>query len=188
MLSQDLRFAARTLRRSPGFAAVAVLTLALGIGSNTAIFSFVDGILLKPLPYPDADRIVRVLEKPPGFPRNGISTLNFLDWQKQNTVFDFMAAQSGGSMTLSGTNEPVLLHVGRVSAHYFDIFGIKAALGRACLPDEDQLGKDHVVLLSYILWPNRFGGDRSILNRTILLDKQPYQVVGILPPGSAFDR
>jgi putative ABC transport system permease protein len=188
MLSQDLRFAARTLRRSPGFAAVAVLTLALGIGANTAIFSFVDGILLKPLPYPDADRIVRVLEKPPGFPRNGISTLNFLDWQKQNTVFDFMAAQTGGSMTLSGTNEPVLLHCGRVSAQYFDIFGIKAALGRTFLPEEDQLGKDHVVLLSYILWQNRFGGDRSILNRTILLDKEPYQVVGILPPGSAFDR
>ena len=91
-LSQDLRYAARTLAHSPGFAAVAVLTLALGIGANTAIFSFVDGILLKPPPYPDPARIVRVLEKPPGFPRNGISTLNFLDWQRQNTVFDFMAA------------------------------------------------------------------------------------------------
>lgn len=188
LLSQDLRYAARTLGRSPGFAAIAVLTLALGIGANTAIFSFVDGILLKPLPYPDADRIVRVLEKPPGFPRNGISTLNFLDWQKQNTVFDFMAAQTGASMTLSGTNEPVLLHVGRVSPHYFEIFGIKAVFGRTFLPDEDQLGKDRVVLLSYILWQNRFGGDRSILNRTILLDNQPYQVVGILPAGSAFDR
>jgi putative ABC transport system permease protein len=162
--------------------------LALGIGANTAIFSFVDGILLRPLPYPEAERIVRVLEKPPGFPRNGISTLNFLDWQKQNQVFDFMAAQTGTSMTLSGTNEPVLLHCGLVSSHYFDIFGIKAALGRTFLPGEDQLGKEHVVLLSYILWQNRFGGDRSILNRSILLDNQPYQVVGILPPGSAFDR
>src|SRR5579859_4959232 len=188
VLVQDLRYAARTLRNSPGFAAVAVLTLALGIGANTAIFSFVDGILLRPLPYPEADRIVRVMEKPPGFPRNGISTLNFLDWQRQNTVFDFMAAQTGRSMTLSGTSEPVLLHCGLVSAHYFDIFGIKAALGRTFLPDEDQAGKDHVVLLSYVLWQNRFGGDRSILNRTILLDNQPYQVVGILPPGSAFDR
>src|SRR5579859_1731095 len=182
LLVQDLRYAARTLRNSPGFAAVAVLTLALGIGANTAIFSFVDGILLRPLPYPEADRIVRVLEKPPGFPRNGISTLNFLDWQRQNTVFDFMAAQTGASMTLSGTNEPVLLHCGLVSAHYFDIFGIKAALGRTFLPDEDQAGKDHVVLLSYVLWQNRFGGDRSIVNRTILLDNEPYQVVGILPP------
>jgi putative ABC transport system permease protein len=188
LLSQDLRYAARTLGNSPGFAAVAIFTLALGIGANTAIFSFVDGILLKPLPYPESDRIVRVLEKPPGFPRNGISTLNFLDWQRQNTVFDFMAAQTGGAMTLSSASEPLLLHCGRVSAHYFEIFGIKAVMGRTFLPDEDQLGKDHVVLLSYLLWQNRFGGDPSILNRTILLDNEPYTVVGILPPGSAFDR
>ena len=188
LLTQDLRYAARTLGHTPGFAAVAVLTLALGIGANTAIFSFVNGILLRPLPYPDADRIVRVLEKPPGFPRNGISTLNFLDWQKQNKVFDFMAAQTGRSMTLSGGSEPVLLHCGLVSAPYFDIFGIQAALGRTFLPEEDQPGKDHVVLLSYALWQNRFGGDRSILNHTIRLDNEPYQVVGILPPGSAFDR
>lgn len=188
VLAQDLRYAARTLGNSPGFAAVAILTLALGIGANTAIFSFVDGILLKPLPYPDADRIVRVMEKPPGFPRNGISTLNYLDWQSGNTVFDFMAAQTGANMTLSSNSEPVLLHCGLVSAQYFDIFGIKAVMGRTFLPGEDQLGKDHVVLLSYTLWQNRFGGDRSILNRTILLDNQSYAVVGILPPGSAFDR
>src|SRR5690348_11582728 len=88
-LIQDLRYAARILGNSPGFTAVAVFTLALGIGANTAIFSFVDGILLRPLPYPEADRIVRVMEKPPGFPRNGISTLNYLDWQRQNPVFDY---------------------------------------------------------------------------------------------------
>lgn len=165
-----------------------MVTLALGIGANTAIFSFVDGILLKPLPYPNADRIVRVLEKPPGGPRNGISTLNYLDWERQNKVFDFMAAQTGTDMTFTGGREPVLLHCGLVSAHYFDIFGIKAALGRTFLPGEDQLGKDHVVLLSYALWQNRFGGDDSILNRTIQLDNQAFTVVGILPPGSAFDR
>src|SRR6266853_1329310 len=101
---QDLRHARRTLVNSPGFAAVALLTLALGIGANTAIFSFVDGLLLKPLPYKDASRIVRVLEKPPLGERNGISTLNFLDWQKDNTVFDFMAAQTGAAMTLTGIN------------------------------------------------------------------------------------
>lgn len=188
VLSQDLRYAARTLGNSPAFATVAVFTLALGIGANTAIFSFVDGILLKPLPYPEPDRIVRVLEKPPGFPRNGISTLNFLDWQRQNTVFDYMAAQTGGAMTLAATNEPVLLHCGRVSARYFEIFGIKPAMGRTFLPEEDQLGKDHVVVLSYALWQNRFGGDASILNRTIRLDNEPFTVIGILPPGSAFDR
>jgi putative ABC transport system permease protein len=185
---QDLQYALRAFSRSPGFTTVALLTLALGIGANTAIYSFVDGILLKPLPYNDADRIVRVLEKPPGGTRNGISTLNFLDWQRDNTVFDFMAAQTGGSITLSGRNEPELLRCGRVSAGYFDIFGIKAAVGRTFLPGEDQPGRDHVVVLSHVLWQKRFGGDRSVLNSSILLDNQPYTVVGILPPGSAFDR
>ncbi len=188
ILVQDLRYALRTLRNSPGFTAVAILTLALGIGSNTAIFSFVNGVLLKPFPYEDADRIVRVLEKPPGGGRNGISTLNFLDWQKDNTVFDFMAAETGGSMTLAGANEPIVLRSGWVSAHYFDIFGIKPAMGRGFLPEEDQPGKDHVVILSHILWENQFGSDASIIGRSLILDDQPYTVVGVLPRGSAFDR
>jgi putative ABC transport system permease protein len=187
-LLQDFRYAARTLARSPGFATVALLTLALGIGANTAIFSFVDGLLLKPLPYRDADRIVRVLEKPPRGERNGISTLNFLDWQKDNQVFDFMAAQSGGGATLTGVSDPVQLRGARVSAHYFEIFGIQAAIGRTFRPDEDQLGKEKVVILSHVLWVNQFGADRSIVNRTILLDNEPYTVIGVLPEGSAFDR
>src|SRR5262249_25593653 len=157
-----LKYTLRTLRKSPGFTIVAILTLALGIGANTAIFSFVDGILLKPLPYPDSSRIVRVLEKPPGGARNGISTLNFLDWQRENSVFEFMAAQAGGAVTLSGVAEPVLLRGARVSSHYFEIFGIKAALGRTFLPEEDQLGKNHVVILSNILWVNQFGADPGI--------------------------
>src|ERR1700758_465140 len=103
-LLKDIRYACRTLARSPGFTVIALLTLAIGIGANTAIFSFLDSVLLKPLPYADADRIVRVLEKPPGDPeaRNGISTLNFLDWQRQNSVFQYMAARTGGSVTLTG--------------------------------------------------------------------------------------
>src|SRR5438874_8322664 len=99
---QDLRYAARMLLKSPGFTLVAVLTLALGIGANTAIFSFIDGVLLEPLPYGDPERILMVWEKPPGGDRNGISTLNFLDWKNQNTVFDAMAASRGSSMTMSG--------------------------------------------------------------------------------------
>ena len=106
------------LAHSPGFAIIALLTLALGIGANTAIFSFVDGVLLKPLPYENADRIVRVLERPPRGERNGISTLNFLDWQKDNSVFDFMAAQTGGPATLTGVREPVHLRGARVSSSY----------------------------------------------------------------------
>jgi putative ABC transport system permease protein len=107
---QDLRFGWRTLRQSPAFAAVAIATLAIGIGANTAIFSFVDGVLLKPLPYAEPDRIVRVLEKPPGGGRNGISTLNYLDWQKDNTVFDYMAAQTGDSATLTGNATSAIAH------------------------------------------------------------------------------
>ena len=167
---------------------MAILTLALGIGGNTAIFSFVDGVLLKPLPYRDADRIVRVLEKPPRGDRNGISTLNFLDWQRDNVVFDFMAAQAGGPATLTGSGDAVQLRGARVSPHYFDIYGIQAERGRTFLPDEDQPGKDRVVVLSHVLWVNQFGADPSIINRTIPLDNQPHTVVGVLPAGSAFDR
>src|SRR5580658_6464816 len=120
-LVQDLRYGLRNLRNSPGFTAVAVLTLAIGIGANTAIFSFVDAILLKPLPYANANRIMRVLEKPPGGGRNGISALNYLDWAKQNSVFEYMAAQTGGGgASLSGSGEPQQLRGARVSAHYFD--------------------------------------------------------------------
>src|SRR6266478_5171856 len=131
----------RTLRKSPGFTTVGVLTLAIGIGANTAIFSFVNGVLLKPLPYGEPERIVRVLEKPPGGGRNGISTLNYLDWQKDNTVFEYMAAQADGSGRLTGINEPVQLRASRVSAHHFDIFGIQATVGRTFAADGDQLGK-----------------------------------------------
>jgi putative ABC transport system permease protein len=187
-LLQDLRYGMRSLRNSPGFAAVAVLTLAIGIGANTAIFSFVNGVLLKPLPYADADRIVRVLEKPPGGGRNGISTLNYLDWQKDNTVFEYMAAQTGGSVTLTGIGDPILLRGARVSPHYFDIFGIKATLGRTFAPDEDQQGKDRVAVLSHALWTTQFGADPNVIGRSVKLDGFPYTVVGVLPAGGAFDR
>ena len=143
---------------------------AIGIGANTAIFSFVDAILLKPLPYANPDRILRVLEKPPGGGRNGISSLNYLDWAKQNTVFEYMAAQTGGEVSFSGSGEPVQLRGARVSPHYFDIFGIKAAIGRTFAPDEDQLGKERVAVLSHVLWETQFGGDPAIVGRKIVLD------------------
>jgi len=187
-LGKNLRYAVRTLRGSPGFSAVAILTLALGIGANTAIFSFVDGVLLKPLPYPEPDRIVRVLEKPPQGERNGISTLNFLDWQKDNTVFEYMSAMTGGGATLGGVAEPVQLRGGRVSARYFDIYGIKAALGRTFLPGEDQLGKNKIVVLSNALWVTQFGAQKDIVGKTILLDNESHLVIGVLPSGGAFDR
>jgi len=187
-LLRDLRFGLRTLRKSPGFATVAILTLAIGIGANTAIFSFVNGVLLKPLPYGDPERILRVLEKPPGGGRNGISTLNYLDWQKDNTVFEYMAAQTGGSVTLTGITEPVQLRGARVSPHYFDIFGIQATLGRTFAAGEDQAGKDRVAVLSHALWVSQFGADPNVVGRSIILDGDPHSVVGVLPAGGAFDR
>jgi putative ABC transport system permease protein len=186
--TRDVRYALRMLRKSPGYTSIAMLTLAIGIGANTAIFSFVDGMLLKPLPYPDSDRIMRVMEKPPQGERNAISTLNFLDWQRDNTVFDFLAAQTGGGATLTGVSEPVLLRGARVSADYFRIFSMESALGRTFAPGEDQLGKHRVVILSHALWVSQFGADPGIVNRPILLDNQPHTVVGVLPKGSAFDR
>lgn len=186
-LLQDLRFGFRTLLKSPGFTITAILILAIGIGANTAIFSFVDGVLLKPLPYPDPDRILRVWEKPPRGERNGISTLTYLDWEKQNTVFEYLAGQRGDSPSLTGINEPIQLRGSQISPHYFDIFGIKPAIGRGFAADENQPGKEHVVILSHALWQSQFGADLSLIGRSILLDGQPYIVIGVLP-GGVFDR
>jgi putative ABC transport system permease protein len=184
-----MRYAIRTLRRSPGFTIIALLTLALGIGANTAILSFVNGVLLKPLPYRDPHGIVMVWEKPPGGDRNGISTLNFLDWKNQNTVFEHMAAINfGGNVTLTGAGQPEELQGVRVSASYFDIFGVQAVFGRTFAPDEDQLGKSQVVILSHRLWENRFGADPSIVGRTLTLSGKPCTVVGVMPAHSPFDR
>src|SRR3954451_8153080 len=179
-LVQDLRYGIRTLRKSPGFSIVAILTLGLGIGANTAIFSFVDGVLLKTLPYERPEELVWIWEKPPGGTRNGISTLNYLDWAAKNHSFSRTAAMTGGSMTLSGTNEPQQLRGSQVSAGYFDILGVKPALGRTFAPDEDQTGKEQVVVLSHKLWESRFGGDPNLVGRAILLNGKPYTVIGVM--------
>ncbi len=187
-LIQDLRFGTRMLIKNPGFATVAILTLALGIGANTAIFSYVDGVLLKPLPYKNPERICMVWEKPPGSDRNGISTMNYLDWANQNTVFDHMAGQRGDSVAMTGSGKPVQLRAAKVSAGYFDIFGVHAALGRTFAAGEDQLGKPLTAVLSHKLWKNQFGGASDIIGRKILLDSEPYTIIGVMPAESPFDR
>lgn len=185
---RDLRYALRALRKAPGYAAVAILTIALAIGANTAIFSFINGMLLDPLPYPDADRIMLVLERRPDGGRNGISTLNYLDWARQNTVFEYLAGQAGWSATLTGADEPVRIAGARVSPDYFAINGTGPALGRTFLPGEDEVGRDDVVLLSHTFWESRFGADPAIVGREILLDGQAHTVVGVLPAGDSYDR
>ncbi len=184
----DLRCAIRLLRDRRGYSAVAIATIALAIGANTAMFSFVNGILLSPLPYPESDRIVRVLEKLPTGAVNSVSTLNYLDWTNQNPVFEYMAAEAGWRATLTGGDEPVAIRGVRVSTPYFDIFGVKPALGRTFLPGEDQPGNDRVVLLSHALWESRFGSDAAMLGRDILLNGEAHTLIGVLPKGGPFDR
>ena len=186
-LLQDLKFGVRTLGKSRSFTVISLATLAIGIGGNAAIFSFVNAVLLKPLPYPEPDRIVRVLEKPPGGSYNGIATLNYLDWVRENTVFETMAAQTGGPVTLTGVDDPVQLRGARVSASYFDVFKISAVLGRTFAPGEDEPGRDRVVVLSHGLWQNQFGGDPDLIGRSVQLNGEPHTVIGVLPPGGAFD-
>lgn len=186
-LPQDLRYAVRMLLRSPGFTLVAVITLALGIGANTAIFSFVDGVLLKPLPYGEPERIVTISERPPGLERNLIAAANFLDWRNLNTVFDAMAAQAAVSLILSGGSDPVFLRGARVSAPYFDVFGVKPLLGRTFATGEDQEEKSGVAMVSYRTWRERFGGDAGVLGRTLSLNGKPHTLIGVLPKNSAYD-
>jgi putative ABC transport system permease protein len=184
-LLQDLKFGFRTLAKNPGFALVALATIGIGIGANAAIFSIVDGVLLKPSPFKEVDRMVRVLEKPPGGGRNGVSTLNYLDWEKQDSVFEYISAQRWGTVSLTGIENPVQVPCEQVRAHFFEVFQTKARLGRTFLPGEDEVGRDHVAVISNSFWVSQFGSDKGILGRTMILDGEPYTIIGVLPPGRA---
>ena len=162
MLGQDLRYAARTLRKSPGFTIVAALTLALGIGANTAIFSVVDAVILRPLPYPEPARLVELWGnvKRAKVERRGASFPDYVDWRAQSRSFEAMAAFDSGTMTLTGVDEPERIHAEFVSQPYFDLLGMRPALGRTFRPEEDEVPqRNAVVILSDGLWKRRFGGD-----------------------------
>ena len=182
-LIQDLRYGARMLLKHPGVTAIAVLTLALGIGANTAIFSVVNAVLLNPLPYKEPDRLVSLWEKVPTHGRWRASPANFFDWKKQNTVFQDVAAFSQSSMTLTGDGEPEQLVGTRVSSGYFSVVGVEPQLGRAFVPEEHEVGKGSVVILGHAFWQRRFGGDRNIINRTVTLNGNVHTVVGVMPSG-----
>ena len=185
---QDIRYAWRSLAKTPGFTFFAVSTIALGLGANAAIFSLVDGVLLRSAGYPEPERIVRLWEKQPYGGRNGISAANYVDWARQSQSFDAIAAKTGGSMSYTGGGEPQSLRVGFVSAPYFRVFGVQAALGRTFANDEDQPGNGKVVVIAHRLWMSQFGGDRGLMGRSILLNGEPYTVIGVLPGASEFDR
>ena len=179
---KDIRYALRMLAKNPGVCSIAVLTLALGIGANSAIFSVVNAVLLNPLPYQQPDRLVSLWENVPEHGQWRVAPANFLDWKKQNSVFTDVAAFGGSAMTLTGDGDPEQLSGTAVTDGYFEVVGAHPILGRAFLPEEYQLGKDQVVILGYGLWQRRYGGDPNIINRTVTLDGSSYTVIGVMPP------
>jgi putative ABC transport system permease protein len=187
-LLQDVRFGLRMLVKNPGFTAVAVITLALGIGADTAIFSAIDAVLLNRLPYPDASRLAMLWEQNPGrgWFRNVVSAANFVDWRRQNHVFTKMAAIEEDTYDLSGAGEPTEASGERVSSDFFSVLGVSAALGHTFSPEDDQPNSTHVVVLSNELWKQRYGGDAAVVGRTITLNREPYTVIGVTPPGFYF--
>lgn len=189
-LLQDARYAIRTLVKKPGFTAVVVITLALGIGANTAIFSVVNGVLIQPLPFKEPDRLVAVRDTNPKFSNEpiGASFPNFKDWEEQNQVFEHIAAYSGQTLTLIGEGEPLRVSAQNVSSAFFAMLGAEPILGRTFLPEEEKTGQRKVVVLSHGFWRRRIGGDPAVLDRTLTLDGSAYTVVGVMPAGFRFLR
>jgi predicted permease len=192
-LWQDLRYSLRVLGKNPGFAAIAILTLALGIGANTALFSVVNGVLLRPLPYPQPDRIVAISEKTANFERSSISYPNFLDWQRANSTFSSIAAYRSDDFSVTGRGEAERVRIGMVSAGFFEILGVTPTRGRLFTPEEDRLGTTPVAILSAGLWQRKFGSAPDIVGKRITMNGVAYTVVGVLPAnfyfqGANYDR
>jgi putative ABC transport system permease protein len=187
-LLQDLRYGARTLWSRPGFTVVAVLTLALGIGANTAIFSLVNAVLLKPLPFPDAERLVMIWEDASsiGFPQNTPAPANFIDWKTQTNSFEEMAALQTVSYNLTGAGEPQKVAGHAVTANFLPMLGVRPALGRTFTAYEEKVGSNQVAILSHALWRDSYGADPSIVGKEILLNDEKYTVVGVMPKGFQF--
>ncbi len=178
----DLKYALRTLRRSPGFAFAVVFTLALGIGANSAIFSVVRSVLLRPLPYGQPDQLVRIYGRYPEFGRTSTSLPDFQDWRAQSHAFEQMTARYNSAFVLTGEGEPERVIADRVTSNFMTTFDVRPLIGRSFLPDEEKTGgDDRVVILDYGYWQRRFAGDPHILGRQIQLSGQPYTVVGVAP-------
>ncbi len=187
---QDVRFAVRGMLRKRGVAVTALVMLALGTGANTSIFSVVSAVLLRPLPYKDADRLVMVWgnNRSRGFDTDQVSPLDFADWRSQSHVFEEMASSTDAMYTLTGSGEPTPIIGYQFSANYFHVLGVRPLLGRTFLPQEEQPGNNRVVVLSYRLWRSHFGGDRGIVGKTIRLDGAPYTVIGVMPKGVEYPQ
>jgi putative ABC transport system permease protein len=187
-LWQDLRYGARMLRKKPSFTLIAVVTLALGIGANTAIFSVVNAVLLRPLPYPSSSRLVLVKESLPklGWSLLATSPAEFQDYRENNQVFSELAAFTDLSVNLTGEGEPQRIQTARVSGNLFSLLGVQSLYGHTFSNEEDQVGKNNVVVLSFGLWLRHFGGDSAAIGKVVRLDDRPYTVVGVMPPRFEF--
>jgi putative ABC transport system permease protein len=184
LLRQDLRHAARSLARAPGFALTVVLVVALGVGANTAAFSLADFVLLRPLPFPEADRLVKLWQAVPGYGRMELSPANYRDWRAAARSFDGMAAYANREVNLTGAAEPERLEIARATPELFGLLGVPAVTGRLISPADSADGQ--VVVLGYGLWQRRFGGDPGALGTTVRLDGEPYTVIGVMPPTFRF--
>ena len=186
-LWQDLRYGTRMFMNKPGFTVIAVITLALGIGANAAIFSVVNAVLLRPLPFKEPERLMMIREtKLPQFPEFSVSPGNFLDWKRQNTVFERLVAFQNAPFNLIGAGDPEELRGLRVTEGFLAMLGVQPELGRDFLPEEDQSGRSGVVILSHGLWQRRFGGDPKIINQAITLSGRSYSVIGVMPATFSF--
>jgi putative ABC transport system permease protein len=180
-LLQDVRYGARVLLKGPGFTAVVVLTLALGIGANTAIFSVINAVLLRPLPYAEPEQLVFMFEDGADVQNRSVSYPNFLDWRERSRSFEAISTIRGLRLTLTGGGEPEHLDARMVSAGYFDVMRVHPFMGRGYLPEEDKPGAEAVAVISHGFWQQRFGGDPGVVGQTVSLDHRPFTVVGVMP-------
>jgi putative ABC transport system permease protein len=188
-VTRDVRHGARALWRSPGFSLAVILTLALGIGGNTTVFTVVDQLLLRPLPYPDGDQLVMVEESTGGLnSRADVSPANWLDWQRESRTIRRLAAWRPWAFTLTGAGEPRRMNAQQVSSEFFPLLGVAPLLGRTLSDEDDRPNGPRVAVLSYRAWQGQFGGDRRAIGRTVQLDGRPYEIVGVMPAGFRFVR
>src|SRR5881296_1655802 len=187
--AQDVRYGLRMLRRSPGFTAVAVLTLSIGIGANTAVFTVVNGVLLRPMPFPAPDRLFLVSFTPQHGPfetNPSLADSHYLEFRRADGLFERLASFTGSGANLTGAGDPVRIRTANVTPDFFPVLRVNPAIGRGFLAEEDQPGRDHVVVLSDELWRDRFGADSRVLGKEIKLDGAGHSVIGIMPPGFGF--
>lgn len=193
VLRQDLRYTVRSLRKSLGFTVTAILVVAIGIGANTAAFSVADIVLLRPLPFPHADRLVKIWERTPGYGRMELSPANYRDWKRMARSFDNMGAFYGTSVNLLGNGEPERLVGSAVTADLLPTLGVRSLIGRLFTAEDDAAGAAGTIILTYGFWQTKFGGDPGVLGRSLMLDARPFTVIGVMPrefnfptPGDSF--